>query len=225
MYNLTKIKFTGVINLESGLHIGGSTAFAAIGATDSPIIKDPLSNLPLIPGSSLKGKMRTLLAQAYNEKVASSPNEDDERIVRLFGASVGGGEDGNSPIQARLLFRDSILSNGEELLKRGAESYTEVKFENTINRTTMIANPRQIERAIRGSKFKFELIYDVRDKDQVEEDLQTILDGFKLLESDYLGGSGSRGYGQIKFTDMRAENVFGDYDVTTLNKNLEAQYA
>ena len=67
-----KIKFSAQIRLETGLHIGGSTAFAAIGAMDSPVIKDPITNLPIIPGSSLKGKMRTLLAKVYNEKVAEN---------------------------------------------------------------------------------------------------------------------------------------------------------
>ena len=178
MTKLSKIRFSGVIELESGLHIGGGDAFAAIGAIDSPIVKDSVTNLPIIPGSSLKGKMRTLLARSYNEEVAKTPNDDNERITRLFGASSGYGKDGKCPLQARLIFRDSILSNGKELLDNGANSYTETKFENTINRVTAVANPRQIERAIRTSQFNFELIYDVVEESEVKEDLETILDGF-----------------------------------------------
>ena len=222
MTKLSKIRFSGTIELESGLHIGGGDAFAAIGAADSTIVRDAVTNMPVIPGSSLKGKMRTLLARAYNEQVAVTPNDDDERITRLFGASSGYGKDGKCPLPARLIFRDSILTNGGELLERGADSYTEVKFENTINRVTAVANPRQIERAIRMSRFNFELIYDVVEEDEVEEDLDTILAGFRLLELDYLGGNGSRGYGKIKFDGLRAETVFGDYDVTRLNEKLEA---
>ncbi|WP_369352247.1 type III-A CRISPR-associated RAMP protein Csm3 [Ligilactobacillus agilis] len=218
-----KLKFTGKIILRSGLHIGGSSEFAAIGAIDSPVIKDSVTKLPLIPGSSLKGKMRTLLAQVYNEQIANNPNEDNEKITRLFGAAEGGGADGKSPIQARLLFRDSLLSNAKELLESGAEAFTEVKSENTIDRVKMTAMPRQIERVVRGSEFNFELIYDVRDFSQVKEDLKVILDGLKLLELDYLGGSGSRGYGAIKFDDLRAETIFGDYDVTALNTKLGEQ--
>lgn len=218
-----KLKFTGKIILRSGLHIGGSSEFAAIGAIDSPVIKDSVTKLPLIPGSSLKGKMRTLLAQVYNEQIANNPNEDNEKITRLFGATEGGGADGKSPIQARLLFRDSLLSNAKELLESGAEAFTEVKSENTIDRVKMTAMPRQIERVVRGSEFNFELIYDVRDFSQVEEDLKIILDGLKLLELDYLGGSGSRGYGAIKFDALRAETIFGDYDVTALNTKLGEQ--
>lgn len=65
-----KIKFSAQIRLETGLHIGASNAFAAIGAIDSPVIKDPITNLPIIPGSSLKGKMRTLLAKGITKKLS-----------------------------------------------------------------------------------------------------------------------------------------------------------
>lgn len=222
MTNLAKIRFTGELVLESGLHIGASSAFAAIGAIDNPVIKDPLTHLPIIPGSSLKGKMRSLLAAALNEKTAMNPNQDCDKIIRLFGASVGGGQDGKAPVQGRLLFRDSVLTNGKELMDMGINTYTEVKFENTIKRVKMSADLRQIERAVRGSKFNFELIYDVMDPAQVEEDLETILTGFKLLELDYLGGSGSRGYGKVKFANMHADTVFGNYDVSEINSKLEA---
>lgn len=221
MLNLAKIRFSGNLEVESGLHIGASSAFAAIGAIDSPVIKDPVTNLPIIPGSSLKGKMRTLLARSYNQRIAETPNDDDERICRLFGASIGGGRDGQSPIAGRLIFRDSFLANKDELMDKGLSTFTEDKFENTINRTTMIANPRQIERVVRGSKFAFELIYDVVDPTEVDEDLEMILAGLKLLEFDYLGGSGSRGYGKVAFKDLKAETVFGNYDVEALNQKLE----
>ena len=72
----TKIQITGTIEVLTGMHIGGSSAFAAIGAVDSPVIKDVLSGCPMIPGSSLKGKMRTLLAKEYNESVADKPDQD-----------------------------------------------------------------------------------------------------------------------------------------------------
>lgn len=221
MLNLSKIRFSGNLEVESGLHIGASSAFAAIGAIDSPVIKDPVTNLPIIPGSSLKGKMRTLLARSYNQRIAETPNDDDERICRLFGASTGGGRDGQSPIAGRLIFRDSFLANKDELMDKGLSTFTEDKFENTINRTTMIANPRQIERVVRGSKFSFELIYDVVDPTEVDEDLEMILAGLKLLEFDYLGGSGSRGYGKVAFKDLKAETVFGNFDVEALNQKLE----
>lgn len=221
MNQFAKIKISGTIELLSGLHIGGNTAFAAIGAVDSPIIKDPLSNLPLIPGSSLKGKMRSLLAKAYNEEVSTTPNRDHARITRLFGATSGGGENGKQIIRGRLLFRDSLLSNKEKLLEKGVRDYTEIKFENTINRVTARANPRQIERAIRGSEFQFELIYELENMAEVSEDIETIIAGLRLLELDYIGGNGSRGYGKIAFKELLAETVFGSFDSTLINQKLE----
>lgn len=221
MEQFSKIKITGTIELLSGLHIGGSTAFAAIGAVDSPVIKDPITNLPIIPATSLKGKMRSLLAKAYNEKIAEKPNDDHERITRLFGATSGGGENKKQIIRGKLIFRDSFLVNKEELEERGVRTFTETKFENTINRITAVANPRQIERSIRGSEFSFELIYEMNKSAETIEDFETILSGLRLLELDYLGGSGSRGYGKVLFKDLIATTVFGDYDVTTLNQKLE----
>ena len=215
-----KIQVTGQIRLETGLHIGTSDAFAAIGAMDSPVIKDPITNLPIIPGSSIKGKMRTLLAKVYNSRLAKQPGEDGEIISRLFGNSSS-----KRDKIGRLIFRDAFLSNKDELDSLGAKIYTEVKFENTIDRITAEAKPRQIERAIRDSVFGFELIYEVTDKSQaqVEEDFKVILDGLKLLELDYLGGSGSRGYGKVVFEDLKANTVFGNYDVSRLNELLTTE--
>ena len=215
-----KIQVTAQIRLETGLYIGTSNAFAAIGATDSPVIKDPITNLPIIPGSSIKGKMRTLLAKVYNTTLAEKPGDDGEIISRLFGNS----SDKNYKV-GRLIFRDAFLTNKKDLDSRSVKGYTEVKFENTIDRITAEANPRQIERAIRDSVFGFELIYEVTDKSQaqVEEDFKVILDGLKLLELDYLGGSGSRGYGKVAFENIKANTVFGNYDVSKLNELLTTE--
>ena len=215
-----KIKLTAQIRLETGLHIGTNNAFAAIGATASPVIKDPITNLPIIPASSIKGKMRTLLAKAYNETLAEKPGEDGEILSRLFGNSSD-----NRYKVGRLIFRDAFLINKEKLDSLGVKSYTEVKFENTIDRITAVATPRQIERAIRTSAFNFELIYEITDEsqEQVEEDFKVILDGLKLLELDYLGGSGSRGYGKVSFENIEATTVFGTYNLDALNKLLSAE--
>ena len=113
---------------------------------------------------------------------------------------------------SRLLFSDMILSNMDELKQMDIHSATEVKFENSINRLTAVANPRQIERVIRGSEFDLDIIYNVEDETQIKEDFQAIKDGLTLLEYDYLGGSGSRGYGKVKFEDLKAQNVIGNID-------------
>lgn len=203
-----KIQITGILEVKTGLHIGGSSAFAAIGAVDSPVIKDARTNAPMIPGSSLKGKLRALLAKEYNENIVK-PDDDDPRLLRLFGCAKE-----KKKATSRVLISDMFLCNGEELRKRGLQTLTEIKFENTINRMTAVANPRQIERVIRGSQFALDIIYEVDTRlereEEIIEDFETLAEGFKLLQYDYLGGNGSRGYGKVIFTGIQADNVVGD---------------
>lgn len=209
----TKIQIKGTIEVLTGMHIGGSSAFAAIGAVDSPVIKDVITGYPMIPGSSLKGKMRTLLAKAYNESVANNPNQDCERIKRVFGSA----EKGNIR-KSRIQVSDMILSNDKDLRNKGLNSLTEVKFENTINRATAVANPRQIERVVRGSLFNLDILYEVDNSDDLYEDIKLISDAFKMLQFDYLGGSGSRGYGKVKFTNLHAKAAIGQLDKSVEDK-------
>lgn len=200
-----KIRISGDILVKTGMHIGGSGAFAAIGAVDSPVIKDVLSGDPMIPGSSLKGKMRSLLARELNTAVVE-PDGDDERITRLFG-SAGKGK--SKIKRSRLLFSDMVLANRDQLQKAGLQSMTEVKFENSISRATAVANPRQIERAVKGSVFELDLIYELEEESEFIEDMETLAEGMKLLQYDYLGGSGSRGYGKVEFQNLDADVVVG----------------
>ena len=203
----TKLRISGVIETVTGMHIGGSTAFSPIGAVDSPIIRDIRSNLPMIPGSSLKGKIRTLAAKAYNlEAGITTENADGDcqRIVRVFGSAKK-----NQVHKSRVQFTDAVLQNSDELRKQGVDSMTEVKFENSINRLTAVANPRQIERSIRGSQFPLEILYEVEKEAEIIEDIEVLTNGMKYLQYDYLGGHGSRGYGKVKFCDLKIEIVFG----------------
>lgn len=204
-----KIEITGTLEVLTGMHIGGSSAFAAIGAVDSPVVRDTFSDQPMIPGSSLKGKMRALLAQKYNDRkhlpASYSCEDDDPRILRLFGSA-------KKNQRSRVLFRDMMLNNMKELREYGLNSATEVKFENTISRMTAIANPRQIERAIRGAKFDLSIVYNVQEADEMIPDLQLLAEGMQLLQFDYLGGHGSRGYGKVKFSDLQLRPVIGEID-------------
>ena len=209
-----KIEITGKLEVVTGLHIGGNGAFAAIGAVDSPVIRDAVTNMPIIPGSSLKGKLRSLLAKKYNESFANNPNADADCIKQLFGAASG---DNGITISGRLLFSDMFLENKAELDKREIRS-TEVKFENSISRTTAIANPRQIERVIRGAVFDLNLIYEVTDEEKVIQDMTILTDGLRMLQYDYLGGSGSRGYGKVKFSELYAEAVIGEVSEEIMDK-------
>ena len=202
----SKIEISGEMELVTGMHIGGSDAFAAIGAIDSPVIKDVRTNLPIVPGSSLKGKLRTLIARKINDKICN-PDDDDARIKRLFGCAKKG-----QVQRSRLIFSDLTMENAEELRSQGLTSMTEVKFENTINRCTGVANPRQIERAIRGTIFNFSVIYEVKNTEEIVDDIALFTDGLKLLTYDYLGGNGSRWYGKVKFDNLDLECVIGEVD-------------
>jgi CRISPR-associated protein Csm3 len=200
----------------AGMHIGVSSAFAAIGAVDSPVIRDALTGEPMVPGSSLKGKMRTLLAKAIkNHYITQVFDDDPEDIKRLFG-TAGNSRRNQNPKGARLQFADAFLLNADELKTRGG--MTEVKFENSINRITSIATPRQIERVVRGAEFGITMVYDMENPDEITEDFEMIAKGLKLLSMDYLGGHGSRGYGKVAFSDFEVEVRSGDcpVDVSSL---------
>lgn len=206
-----KVEITGTIEVLTGMHIGGLDAYSAIGAVDSPVIKDPLLDLPMIPGSSLKGKLRYLAFRSLNKEAFSNSHENDgERVLRLFGSSSK--DDEGRIHKSRIIFRDMVLANMEELSDFGIPVATEIKMENSINRLTAVANPRQIERVIRGSKFDLSIIYNVEDDTESEEDLKLLLDCFKLLELDYLGGHGSRGYGRVKISDLDMVVAIGEMD-------------
>lgn len=207
-----KIQITGDIEVKTGMHIGGNSAFAAIGAVDSSVIKDTRTNLPMIPGSSLKGKMRSLLAKEFNMKVVN-PDDDHERLTRLFGTAKK-----DHVKRSRILISDMIMANSQELRDLGLQSMTEVKFENTINRATAVANPRQIERVVRGAIFELDIIYEVENVEELLEDMQTLGEGMKLLQYDYLGGNGSRGYGKIVFKNLHAETVVGHLEYALIEQ-------
>jgi len=227
-----KIEITGTIEVVTGMHIGAGDGFAAIGAVDKTVVRDPYTGLPMIPGTSLKGKLRTLLARQIgfdSHHFARTPNDDDARIRRVFG-------DTKDYMTARLIVRDSVLANPDYLLNHGAATLTEVKFENTINRVTAVANPRQMERVIPGSHFKLALVYEIGYSDrsdepklptaeEVADDFLTITEGLRLLQLDYLGGSGTRGYGQVKFSGLKAQVGVGevsDHLLGKLNDHLAA---
>ena len=208
-----KIEITGTIEVVTGLHIGGSSAFSAIGSVDSPVIKDMQTGHPMIPGSSLKGKMRSLLAKQYNSFVAETPDDDAECLVSLFGSAKKG-----HVHTSRVLFSDSMMSNWDDLKAKGLTSQTEIKFENSIKRTTAVANPRQIERVIRGSRFPLNIMYEVKDEETILKDFQILTEGFRLIQYDYLGGNGSRGYGKVRFRDLHAEAVIGEISETVMEE-------
>ncbi|NSW45388.1 MAG: type III-A CRISPR-associated RAMP protein Csm3 [Bacteroidales bacterium] len=197
-----KIFISATLNLLTGLHIGDNKESIEIGGVDNPVVRRKDNNEPYIPGSSLKGKMRCLLDQIYgvnpDGKCKSENYTNDAKIIAdLFGAS---GDNGNP---SRLIVRDAYLTEEwAEKLKNSEFTdmpYTEIKFENVINRVKGTAeHPRQIERVPAGAEFEVNFIINIFKDDKESDLLDLFYKGIQLLQDDYLGGSGSRGYGQVQ---------------------------
>lgn len=208
---LTQIKLvTGTLTLKTGLHIGAGDTEMRIGGTDNPVVKNPLDGQPYIPGSSLKGKIRSLLewklglVSASNgkpfsfEHLATLDTRDARNLLRLFGGAPH--RDVDRVVAeigpTRVAFWDCPLSPAWLASVRARNILsTEAKSENSINRIAGVAdNPRFTERVIAGAEFHFRISLKVVDDEDL---LPLLLDGLKLLEADGLGGSGSRGYGKV----------------------------
>jgi CRISPR-associated protein Csm3 len=221
------VKINADLVLASGLHIGTGDTEIHIGGIDNSVIKHPHTLEPYIPGSSLKGKMRSLL-EWYEGVVGFSDGnpigishlgkiEDPvvrsraEAIIRLFG--ISGGDSPDDAMMAkigftRLSFWDCAMNTKwVEERKELGQFLTEAKSENTIDRISGTAkNPRQTERVPAGAVFNFQLTLKQLEGD-AEDLLNTVLIALKLLEYDSLGGSGSRGYGKVMFENLRLDGV------------------
>lgn len=198
--SLNTILVTGKIHLVTGLHIGAGNDEIHIGGIDNQVVKDR-DGWPYIPGSSLKGKIRCLLETAEGAHDGKRPSNSkmfpNSLIPKMFGDTEG--------MMTRLLFRDCFISKeSKELLLEQSIPATESKSENSINRLSGKAdNPRNTERAISGLDFDYEIVVRLFENDNEAEIKAELLKGMKMLENDALGGSGSRGYGKIKFEDSK----------------------
>ncbi len=224
------VTLSGQIELLSGLHIGGGDDTMKIGGIDNQVIKDINTDKPYIPGSSLKGKMRSLLEwnigivnlnrDPKNVREKGKENgkpfgshhiydkdetfldvafEDEtklkrtENLIKIFG-------DSNSKSDGK--YGITRISVGDCSLMDEGLITSEAKYENIINRQKGTAeHPRQTERVPAGVKFSFSIrIKVIEENGDNESELKEMVEiGLKLIENDYLGGSGSRGYGRVKF--------------------------
>ena len=205
------------IRAKTGLHIGGSAADLEIGGLDKAVIRDPLTQRPYIPGSSLRGKMRSQLEKwlglPQNRRIGNATihtctrYEDFSRgggcpVCTVFG--VPAELDFASP--TRLVVRDALLTDDSARQLEQARldlGYTELKTEVAIDRVTSVANPRTMERVPAGAVFgPAELVFNIYELPADLDRLKVVLEALQLVEDDYLGGSGSRGYGKVAFEDI-----------------------
>jgi len=219
-----KLIFKSKLKVITGLHIGGAQSGLEIGGIDSIVVRDPLTNYPYVPGSSIKGKMRSLLERklglplnrtmrtARNEvRIHECKNKENYytcKVCKLFGIA---GESGLAT-PTRLYVRDVFLSKESakalEKLETGYP-FTEIKWEASIDRITSAAVPRQLERVPAGTVFEpLVMVVNIFEGGDFTftEDVKLLISLFEameLLEDDYLGGMGSRGYGQIKFEELK----------------------
>lgn len=218
MKQITLKKITGKIRVKTGLHVGAGNEKVEIGGMDNPIIRNPLTREPYIPGSSIKGKMRSLmewkLGKVLNYKGDPCKcGKADCEICRVFGSANNSDNketDENSRGPTRLIVRDAVLTEEWSKKFREGKPIVEEKSENSLNRITAVANPRPIERVILEVEFAFEIAYRVLDTgDNGATDTKffdsVVKEGLKLLQEDYLGGGGSRGNGEIEFVDLKDE--------------------
>ncbi len=208
-----------VVEVRTGLFIGGLESDVA----DNPIIKDKYG-YPYIPGSSIKGRIRSILEllngnidpsggprnpeKALN--LSNNPSPDELRkvyedvLARVFGYSP---KNNRFFGPTRIYIEDFVLEDKEG---KSPLDFMELKPENQIDRYTGQArNPRIVERIIPGSRFRGRIkiiAFDVKEgdklikdaKSELKEALELALVGLKRLERLGLGGKISRGYGQIK---------------------------
>lgn len=222
-----KLLLEGDLTCETGLHIGAGKGSLEIGGADNPVVKDAFGR-PYIPGSSLRGKLRSLLEQALGlttpaelvyvsrrrgqeVRIHQSDRPDDEICV-LFGRNPGrvdrvAGEAMESPVAtpSRLTVYDAPLDADSitvQMRENLDDELTEVKSENAVDRITSQANPRTLERVPAGARFRVRMVLDILCEPD-RELVGRLFEGLRLLEDDALGGGGSRGSGRVRFSNLR----------------------
>jgi len=207
------------IEAFTGLHIGASSSGLEIGGVDNTIIRSPLDGIPYIPGSSLRGKMRSqtekVLGLSQNNKIGQAvkihtcETSDDYHknggcpVCFVFGVPAEKIENAGP---TRLAVRDTPMSKKsvEDLDKAHTElSYAELKTEVAIDRVTSAATPRTLERVPAGAIFApAELVFGIYEEADFER-IKVVVNALQLVEDDYLGGAGSRGSGKVRFSQIQ----------------------
>ncbi len=229
-----QVKLSGHIRTRTGLHIGAGKDAVEIGGIDHPVVKTPEGD-PYIPGSSIKGKLRFLLEWAFGKlRTDGKPWGADEKqdfnrddpILRIFGTSAKREKWAGGP--TRLLVRDAMV---DEAWKRNTldagrlltEDKTEVTIDRIAGKALDKVGARQTERVPPGAAFNFEAVFRLYeiDGDGGKRDMECLawlIQGIDLLEEDALGGSGSRGYGQMAFENLRIVGPGGEQQLDNVRK-------
>lgn len=208
-----KIIYTGAITLKTGLHIGGTNAALNIGGPDKFVVRNPINNVPYIPGSSLKGKLRSLVEIYNGETNNGKPtNNANTKAGSLFGVSG----DSSSSRPSRLIVRDAELDINSCDFSKTDLPYAETKTEVAIDRVTAKANPRTFERVPAGAKFTLNMVLNIFEGEDERELKNTLKQAIALLHDDYLGGHGSRGYGQV---EIALDNEDGEERIYPFEKD------
>jgi CRISPR-associated protein Csm3 len=213
----------GTLICETGLRIGGSGESIEIGGMDNPIIRHPVTDEPYVPGSSLKGKIRTLLEYRHGRSYKDGQEKDiksrdngepcecgDCEICRIFGPHKN---TRHKLGPTRAIFRDAKLTDQSRQWLQEAQIskgvfYAEVKTENMIKRHIGTAeHPRTQERVPADTEFQFEISVRIFKDDDPAKTMALLEEGLTLLQQDYLGGSGSRGYGKVRL-DYKIETSY-----------------
>ena len=215
-----RVFIEATIVAKTGLHIGGSGSDLEIGGLDKEVVRNPLTKRPYIPGSSLRGKMRSLLEKLKGlpqnksiNKIKIHTCEDPNAfsqcpVCTIFGIPAPDKVEKweGMPTISRLVVRDAELTDksAEDLQDARTDLlYAELKTEVAIDRVTSAATPRTMERVPAGAVFgPTELVFSVYEAADYDR-LKTVIDALQLVEDDYLGGSGSRGYGKVEFTNIK----------------------
>jgi len=203
------------IETKTGLHIGGAESSLAIGGVDNVIIRDPLSGRPYVPGSSLKGKMRSQMEKFHglsqNQKIGRDVYIHTCKSAEEYAGCVachiyGVPGEADFSTSTRLVVRDVQLTDESAAKLDAAKTdlpFSEVKWEAAIDRVTSAATPRQMERVPAGAVFgPAELVYSIYEGADIKR-FANVIEGLQLLEDDYLGGSGSRGSGKVAFRNIK----------------------
>lgn len=214
------IKIEATLECLTGLRIGSGGAAAEIGGVENVVVKDPISQEPYIPGSSLKGAMRSHY-ELYTGKQLSTKlktrmhicGSEDCDVCTVFGRTpdyLGDLSQTNFVSLTRLRV-DDAYANEETREKWNRFGSVEVKYENSIDRLTSESNPRSVERIPRGSEFEVRMTYRIFDGARDLNYLKAVFQSMKLVEEDYLGGYGSRGYGRIRFKAIKIKCLKPEY--------------